>query len=111
MRRSSKVAGSWEAVAKASLGAYGGHSSNVGNSVLGFISLLQSRGMEVPLAVPSKVGVDNVGLVATKPLKAGELVLSIPKALWQPHAASTALSSFKGIEQPMKELENKIMVR
>lgn len=55
---------SWESVTKASLKAYG-HHSKVGSTIVEFINLLQSRDMSVPLAVPSEVGADNIGLKFT----------------------------------------------
>lgn len=100
----------WESVSKASLEAYGGRHSKVGSAVVEFIDLLQRREMNVPLAVPSKVGHDNIGLLASRPLNKGESVLSIPRSVWQPHSALASLDNFKLIGERMGSLENEIVV-
>jgi len=84
---------SWEALAKAAALAYGGETSAAGRGGAALVKLAFLRGAPLPLAQPLALPGKGVGLAATRAVRQGEVVLAVPRALWQPHSGAAALAA------------------
>ena len=81
----------WEAIAATAARAYGGATPS-GRGAAALVQLFRLRGGHLPLVAPKKLGTSaGVGLVASRPIKEGEVLLTVPRALWHPHSAEAAL--------------------
>jgi len=90
----------WDYLFSAAAKAYGGKSTVAGKAAVDLLRLVQLRGMPFPLVHPEHVAVgeksatdSTIGLMASRPISQGEVVVEIPPAVWFPHSASAALEA------------------
>lgn len=102
----------WEAVLSAASRAYGGESSAAGKAAANLVRLVQHRGLPLPAAHPQRLseaydndqadapaitenngGSGMVGLVASRPICQGEIVVEVPPTVWIPHSAAASLAA------------------
>ena len=105
----------WERVAASTIRAYGGTRTAAGRGAVSLIELMQHRGTPLPLAVPTRTPGAGVGLFASRPVEAGEVVLTVPYELWQPHSAGSALAGARvgapAFVERMESLDRSLRIR
>ena len=101
----------WDDAKSRAVAAFGEVDAVAGMATDRLITWL-SRGMAAPLAVPNRFPGEGFGLMAARDIAEGEVVLTIPEAVWGPHSARSAiavanssapalLEKVRGLEQSM----------